>query len=421
MRSPMLKCMPHPPVEPSSAGLPLDGYVVVSLEQAVAAPLATRHLADMGARVIKLERIAEGDFARQYDAAVNGLASHFVWLNRGKESVELDLKSPQGLQIARELIATADVFVQNSAPGAAERLGLGAAVLREADPSLIVAGITGYGTSGPHRDRKAYDMLIQAESGLISITGTPETATKTGIPSADIAAALYASQSILGALLRRERTGAGATLDLSMFDATVEWLGHPMYMKMYGNTQIPRMGLSHAAIAPYDAYPTSDGQILIGVQNDRGWRALVTQVFERPDLVDHPSLRTNMLRVTNRDECDRIVRAETRRFTTAELDERLAGAGVAAAQLNDMAGLIEHPQLSERDRWREVETPAGPVQAVRPPMNFADVELAMGAIPALGEHTESVLAGLGYDDEQIQAMAAAGAVGRLESVPTSTV
>ncbi|KQZ75744.1 CaiB/BaiF CoA transferase family protein [Nocardioides sp. Root151] len=391
--------------------LPLDGITVVALEQAVAAPLATRHLADLGARVIKLERIGEGDFARQYDTAVNGLASHFVWLNRGKESVALDLKDPDGLALARELIAGADVFVQNNAPGAAARLGLDLQELADENPRLVVASISGYGTDGPLRDRKAYDMLIQAESGLVSVTGTPDTATKTGVPSSDIAAGLYTAQAVLGALFRRERTGKGGVVDISMFDATVEWLGHPLYMHLYGGVQIPRMGLSHASIAPYDAYPSSDGQILIGVQNDRGWRALVTHVLELPELAEHPDYATNPQRVANRAEVDRIVGKATRGFTTAELDRRLAEAGVAAAQVNDMAGLAKHPQLSERDRWRTVETPSGPVDAVLPPTTFRDVELPMGPIPALGEHTAAVLTELGRDDVDIAKLAATGVIG----------
>ena len=378
-----------------TSALPLAGYTVVTLEQAVAAPLATRHLADLGARVIKLERIGEGDFARNYDDAVHGLASHFVWLNRGKESLALDLKSVEGRDVARRLIAEADVFVQNSAPGAADRLGLGAAALRASDPRLITAGISGYGTAGPRRDRKAYDMLIQAESGLVSITGTPETGTKTGIPTSDIAAAMYTCNAVVAALLRRERTGRGAALDISMFDATVEWLGHPMYMQMYGGRQIQRMGLSHAAIAPYDSYPTSDGEILIGVQNDRGWTALVTQVFDRPDLVTDPRFATNQARVQHRQECDGTVASLSRGLTTAELDLRLAAAGVAAASLNDMDGLVNHPQLSTRDRWRDVETPAGTIRGVLPPMIFDDVELPMGAVPGLGEHSRALLDELG--------------------------
>ncbi|MDI3312926.1 MAG: CaiB/BaiF CoA-transferase family protein [Mycobacterium sp.] len=391
--------------------LPLDGVTVVALEQAVAAPLATRHLGDLGARVIKIERVGEGDFARHYDQAVRGLASHFVWLNRGKESVALDLKSPEGQALARRLIGRADVFVQNTAPGAAERLGLGAEDLVACNPRLVVVGITGYGTGGPLRDRKAYDMLVQAEAGLISVTGTPETATKTGIPCADIAAGLYASQAALAALFRRTRTGRGAVIDISMFDATVEWLGHPMYVWLYQGRQIPRMGLSHAAIAPYNAYPTADGQILIGVQNDRGWQALVRDVFDRPDLADCPDFATNVQRVAHREECDRVVAGETRRFGTVELDARLAAAGVPAAQITDMAGLVRHQQLAARDRWRRVDTPAGPVDAVLPPVSFRDVEAVMGPVPALGAHTEAVLAELGVDQAGIDRLIADGVAG----------
>lgn len=395
---------------PDSGELPLTGVTVVSLEQAVAAPLAGRHLADLGARVIKVERVGEGDFARNYDAAVHGLASHFVWLNRGKESIALDLKDARGLAVLRELIDRADVFIQNLAPGAAERLGLGAAELRRDRPGLIVVNMSGYGDAGPHRDRKAYDMLIQAETGLCSITGTPETATKTGVPSADIASGLYALSAVQAALFRRERTGAGATLEISMFDATVEWLGHPMYMQMYQDTQVRRMGLSHASIAPYDAYPTSDGQILIGVQNDRGWRALVSEVFDRPELATDPRFVTNIDRVRNRAEVDAAVAAQTRRFTTRDLDELLARAGVPAAQLNDMKSLIAHPQLAERDRWREVETEAGPIRAVLPPMTFADVQLRMDPVPALGQHTDALLTELGRGTADIAQLRKTGIV-----------
>jgi formyl-CoA transferase len=405
----------------TTALLPLNGVTVVALEQAVAAPLASRHLADLGARVIKIERIGEGDFARNYDGAVLGLASHFVWLNRGKESVALDLKSPEGLELAARLVARSDVFLHNLAPGAAERLGLGADELSRRHPHLVVAAISGYGTGGPMRDRKAYDMLIQAASGLISVTGTPEAPSKTGIPTADIAAGVYTSQAILAALLRLGRTGMGGVVDVSMFDATVEWLGHPMYMQLYGGEQVARMGVSHAAIAPYAAYPTSDGEILIGVQNDRGWRALVNDVFGRANLVDDPRFATNALRVANRHECDDVVAMNTRTFTTTELDSRLTAAGVPAAQVNDMAGLVRHPQLGERDRWRSVATPAGAVQALRPPMNFHDVELPMGAVPDLGEHSEAILAELGLDVETIERLARKGVVGRTtkHSVPAT--
>lgn len=398
--------------------LPLDGYTVVSLEQAVAAPLATRHLADLGARVIKLERVGEGDFARNYDSAVKGMASHFVWLNRGKESLAVDLKDPDAMAVVKRLIGEADVFVHNTAPGAAERLGLGTAELREEFPQLITAAISGYGTTGPHRHRKAYDMLIQAESGLVSVTGTPEHATKTGIPASDIAAAHYTCQSILAALLRRERTGLGATLDISMLDATAEWLGHPMYMRMYAGTQIQRMGLSHASIAPYNAYPTTDGEVLIGIQNDRGWVALMTEVFGRPEYATDPRFETNIDRVTNRFECDAVVAREAQKLTSAELETRLDKAGVAFAQLRDIQGLIEHPQLSERDRWRTADSPVGPLQALLPPMNFRDVELPIGRIPGLGENTTAILAELGVSDEQAQDLLDQGLFGTAEHLPT---
>ena len=377
--------------------LPLAGTTVVALEQAVAGPLATRHLADLGARVIKIERPGEGDFARRYDEAVHGLATHFVWLNRGKESLAVDLKSDHGRAVVAALIARADVFLHNTGPGVVGRLGLDGPTLRAADPRLVVVNISGYGTAGPRRDRKAYYMLVQAESGMVAVTGTPDTATKTGIPSADIAAGCYSAISVLGALLRRERTGAGAEIDVSMFDAAVEWMGHPLLMQLYGGRQIPRMGLSHAAIAPYDAYPTRDGQVLVGVQNDRGWRALVANVFGAPEYVEDPRFATNVARVAHRGELDELVGSFTRGFTTADLDARLAAAGIPAAQVNGTAEVLEHPQLVERDRWRPVASEVGELRGTLPPMTFADVELPMGPVPALGEHTDAILAELGFD------------------------
>ncbi|MDL9945595.1 CaiB/BaiF CoA-transferase family protein [Gordonia sp. ABSL11-1] len=377
--------------------LPLDGITVVALEQAVAAPLATRHLADMGARVIKVERVGEGDFARDYDDAVRGLASHFVWLNRGKESLTLDLKSPAGQSALRALVDRSDVFLQNLAPGAAARLGFGAPELRAEHPELIVVDMSGYGDAGPYRERKAYDMLVQAEAGLISVTGTADEAAKTGIPTSDIAAGMYAVTSILGALVRRGTTGAGAAVAVSMFDATVEWMGHPMYMRLYGDRQIARSGVGHAAIVPYDRYPTADGEILIGVQNDRGWRVLVTEVLGRPELAADPRYATNIERVRRRAEVDAEVASETKRFSTVELDEKLAAAGVPAAEIRELDGVVGHPQLAQRDRWRDVETEVGPIRAVLPPMTFADVEMRMGPVPALGEHTDAILAELGIE------------------------
>lgn len=375
--------------------LPLAGCTVVAVEQAVAAPLATRHLADLGARVIKIERPGEGDFARDYDATVHGQASHFIWLNRGKESIELDLASPRGREVAEALIDRADVVVSNLAPGAMDRLGLGAEALRARREGLVVVTISGFGDGGPYTHRKAYDMLVQAESGLCSITGTPETATKTGVPASDIATGMYALSAVQAALLRRERTGVGAAVEVSMFEATAEWMGHPLYIRMYDDRQVGRMGLFHASICPYDAFPTRDGQVLIGVQNDRGWAALVRDVLGRPDLVSDGRYSTNIARVARRAEVDALIGSLTSRFDSQELADRLDEYGVPAARLNDVAGLVRHPQLVARDRWREVDTPGGVVQGLLPPMTFADVELPMGAVPALGQHTEAILAELG--------------------------
>jgi itaconate CoA-transferase len=371
--------------------LPLEGITVVAIEQAVAAPLATRSLADLGARVIKVERIDGGDLARGYDGVVHGTGAHFVWLNRGKESLAVDLKSEQGRGIVRHLVDSADVFLQNLAPGAADRLGFGADELRCARDELIVVNMSGFGRGGPMEQRKAYDMLIQAEAGLISITGTPDAAVKTGIPTADIAAGMYASQAALAALLRRCRTGEGATIDVAMLDATVEWMGHALYTQMHTGGQPPRMGLSHSSIAPYDAYPTTDGEVLIGVQNDRGWRALVTEVFEAPELADDPRFATNIARVRNRHECDAAVASYTVRWTAADLDGRLAAAGIPAAQVKHLNQVLNHPQLRQRDRWRTVGTEYGSTEALLPPATFADVEARMGDVPALGQHTHSLL------------------------------
>ncbi|MFG1922782.1 CaiB/BaiF CoA transferase family protein [Cryptosporangium sp. NPDC048952] len=370
---------------------PLDGVTVVALEQAVAAPLASRHLADMGARVIKVERTGRGDFARDYDHVVHGTGAHFVWLNRGKESLAVDLKSAEGVAIVQTLIANADVFVQNLAPGAAKRLGLGADELRAEHPELVTVSLSGYGVGGPYEQRKAYDMLIQAESGLVSITGTAETPSKTGIATSDIAAGMYCVQSVLAALLRRSRTGVGAAVDVSMLEATVEWMGYPLYTSMYTGQQPARMGLSHTAIAPYDSYPTKDGTILIGVQNDSGWRTLVSEVLDVPELADDPRFATNVDRVTHRAECDAAVAEQSVKWSTEELDERLAAAGVPAADIRELDEVIAHPQLEARNRWRDVRTENASVKALLPPVTFADVEARMGDVPALGSHTRALL------------------------------
>ena len=370
---------------------PLEGVTVVTVEQAVAAPLATRNLADFGARVIKVERVAGGDFARDYNHVVHGTGAHFVWLNRGKESIAIDLKTREGRAVVRRLVDRADVFVQNLGPAAAERLGLGAAELRSSHPELVAANLSGFGTGGVMDQRKAYDMLIQAEAGLISITGTPETPVKTGIPTADIASGMYCSQAIMAALLRRWRTGEGATVEVSMLEATIEWMGYALYTQMHTGRQPQRMGLSHSSIAPYDAFPTRDGQILIGVQNDNGWRTLVTEVLDVPELAEDPRFATNIQRVRHRAECDALVAAQTRRWSTQDLAGRLVAAGIPAAQVNELDQVIEHPQLRARDRWRTIQTEHGPTAALLPPATFTDHEPPMGDVPALGQHTRALL------------------------------
>lgn len=389
--------------------LPLEGVTVVSLEQAVAAPLATRHLADLGARVIKIEHPGSGDLARGYDHVVHGTGAHFVWLNRGKESLAVDVKSSAGREAVQRLIATADVFIQNLSPGAAARLGLGADELRTKRPDMIVAGISGYGIGGPLQDRKAYDLLIQAEAGLIAITGTPETAVKTGIPTADIASGMYLAQAVLAALVRKGRTGEGATIEVSMLEATVEWMGYSLYTHMHTGTQPKRMGLSHPSIAPYDSFPTSDGEMLIGVQNDSGWRTLISEVLEAPELADDPRYATNVARVQNRTECDREVSSRTRTWTSAQLADRLAAAGVPAAQVNEMAQVASHPQLAARDRWRKIHTENAEILALLPPATFADHEAPMLDVPGLGSNTVSILKEIGIDDDVIAAMITSGA------------
>ncbi|HWD06269.1 MAG TPA: CaiB/BaiF CoA-transferase family protein [Amycolatopsis sp.] len=388
---------------------PLDGITVVAVEQAVAAPLATRTLADLGARVIKVERLDGGDFARAYDHAVHGTGAHFVWLNRGKESLAIDLKAGEGRDVVRRLVARADVFVQNLAPGAAARLGLDD--LRAEHPELVEVNLSGFGSGGPMEQRKAYDMLVQAEAGLIAITGTPETPVKTGVPTSDIASGMYCAQAVLAALLRRSRTGEGATVEVSMLEATVEWMGYALYTQMYSGKQPARMGLSHASIAPYDAFPTRDGQILIGVQNDAGWRTLVTEVLDAPELAGDPRFATNVERVAHRAQCDAAVGERTARWSSAELDERLAAAGVPAAQLKEVGQVVDHPQLRARDRWRRIGTEFAEVDALLPPVTFADVDVRMGDVPALGQHTRALLAEAGLDADDLLARGVAGEPG----------
>ncbi|MET8379447.1 CaiB/BaiF CoA transferase family protein [Streptomyces microflavus] len=396
----------------STQPLPLDGITVVAVEQAVAAPFATRQLADLGARVIKVERPDGGDFARGYDTAARGLASHFVWCNRGKESLAVDLKDPRGLAVVRELVAGADVFVQNLAQGAAARLGLDAATLCAAHPRLVAVDISGYGESGPYAHKRAYDMLVQCEAGLVSVTGTAEQPVKAGIPAADIAAAMYAFSGVLAALLRRGTTGRGGPVEVSMLDALAEWMGHPLHQGMHGAPLPPRTGLAHSVIAPYDAYGTADGeQVLLSVQNDREWRRLAEQVLVQPELADDPDFATNTARTANRKRTDKVVGRALARLTGREALDALDAAGIACARLNTVADVAAHPQLAARDRWREVESPVGPLRVLLPPITLpGGAEPSMGAVPALGEHTDELLRALGMTDEQTSVLRRDGVI-----------
>ncbi|MFE6698289.1 CaiB/BaiF CoA transferase family protein [Streptomyces sp. NPDC057718] len=392
--------------------LPLDGITVVAVEQAVAAPFATRQLADLGARVIKVERPDGGDFARGYDTAARGLASHFVWCNRGKESLAVDLKDPRGLAVVRELVAGADVFVQNLAQGAAARLGLDAATLCAAHPRLVAVDISGYGAEGPYAHKRAYDMLVQCEAGLVSVTGTAEQPVKAGVPAADIAAAMYAFSGVLAALLRRATTGRGGPVEVSMLDALAEWMGHPLHQGMHGSAPPARTGLAHSVIAPYDAFATVDGeQVLLSVQNDREWRRLAEQVLGRPELAEDPEFATNAARTANRERTDGTVGRALACLTGEEALARLEAAGIACARLNTVADVAAHPQLAARDRWREVGSPVGPLRALLPPITLPGSEEArMGAVPALGEHTDALLRALGMTDEQTSVLRRDGVV-----------
>jgi itaconate CoA-transferase len=389
---------------------PLEGIRVVALEHAVAAPICSRHMADMGAEVIKVERPGEGDFARSYDSFVHGQSSFFVWLNRGKRSISLDLKHPEAAKILAKLLANADVLLQNLAPGAAFRLGLSHADLAPRHPGLVVCDISGYGESGPFAQKKAYDLLIQAESGLISVTGTEDTPSRVGISAADIATGMYALSAILAALVRRGRTGQGANVKIAMLDALGEWMTYPMYRLAYGNSPLPRSPTSHPALAPYGAHHTKDDQVIFGLQNEREWAAFCAKVLDRAEIAADPRFRDNNARREHRRELTELIEAHFADMTSIEVVGTLDAAGIANGRLNEAQDVWDHVQFSARDRWREVATPGGPVRGLLPPITFADVEAAMGDVPALGEHTDAVLLELGYTDAEIAALHTAGAV-----------
>lgn len=393
------------------AKLPLTGITVVSCEQAVAAPFASRQLADLGARVIKVERPEVGDFARGYDTTVRGMSSHFVWLNRNKESLSLDLKHSEGKRALRELVADADVFIQNLAPGAADRLGFGENELRKINDRLIYVTISGYGIEGPYRDAKAYDALVQAEAGLVSVTGTEEYPAKTGISTADIAAGMYAYSGILTALLNRERTGLGAALNVSLFDSLVEWMSFPLYFTLYGGSRPARAGTSHAAIAPYGAFTCGDGtQIMLAIQNDREWSRFASEVLGRAELITDERFAHAAQRYEHREELEDLINAVFATITGDRCDILLEEAKIAHSRQRDVSEIADHPQLLDRDRWDEIDSPVGPLSVLLPPVLTSDFDYRMDAIPAVGEHTDSILLDLGFERGKIDGLRAEGAV-----------
>jgi itaconate CoA-transferase len=383
------------------ANLPLEGVTVVSLEQAVAVPFATRQLADLGARVIKVERPSVGDFARGYDETVMGMSSHFVWLNRSKESLALDLRQDEAKEILRRLVARADVFVQNLAPGAAARLGFGAEELRGEHPRLVYCSISGYGEEGPYTEKKAYDLLVQCEAGLVSITGTPETPSKVGISAADIAAGMSAYSGVLSALFRRERMGVGATLEVSMLEALGEWMGFPAYFAGYGGEEPRRSGAAHSAIAPYGPFECGDGEVIfLGIQNEREWKKFCEEVLGREGMAKDHRFDKNSGRVENRDELYAEIESVFSGLSSEEVIERLEGAGVANARMRTVRQFLDHPQLEARNRWREFGSPVGSLRGLLPPATLNGAEPVMTPIPEVGEHNEKLLAELGYGETQ---------------------
>jgi itaconate CoA-transferase len=395
----------------ASANRPLDGITVLALEHAIAAPFCTRQLADLGARVIKIERPGSGDFARAYDERAHGLASHFVWTNRSKESLTLDVKHPDAGGILARLLDQTDVLVQNLAPGAADRLGLSFDKLHDRFPQLVVCDISGYGDSGPYRDKKAYDLLIQSESGFLSITGSEEEPAKAGCSIADISAGMYAYSSILAALLQRAHTGKGSRIEVALLDSMAEWMSYPLYYTMDGAPPPPRSGAAHATIYPYGPFTAGDGKVvMLGLQNEREWATFCAKVLLQPELADDARYASNSKRTAARAEVKALVEAAFASLTALQVEQRLDDAGIANARVNDMHDLWNHPQLQARGRWTQVDSPAGPIPALLPPGMPSDVTPRMDAIPALGQHTSAILAGLGYGEAEIERLRAEQAI-----------
>ena len=390
---------------------PLDGITVLAFEHAVAAPVCTRHLADLGARVIKIERPGVGDFARGYDTRVNGLSSYFAWANRSKESLTLDIKHPDARPILDGLIGRADVIVQNLAPGAAARLGLSYEALSPKHPRIIVCDVSGYGADGPYRDKKAYDLMVQAEAGLLSVTGTPESMARAGFSAADTSAGMYAYSSVLAALLLRERTGKGSHIDVAMFETLTEWMGNPMYYTYGGQPPAPRTGAFHPSVVPYGPFPVGDGRtVMMGLQNEREWATFCREVIGNPALEKDPRFASNTLRTENRKALEALIGEVFGTLTAEELEARLDRANLATARVNTPADLWQHPQLKARGRWQEVASPVGPVASLLPPGTNSAFAPRMDPIPALGQHTDAILAELGFDDARIDALRAAQVV-----------
>ncbi|MGX7000117.1 CaiB/BaiF CoA transferase family protein [Caballeronia sp. KNU42] len=390
---------------------PLDGVKVITLEHAIAAPFCTRQLADLGARVIKIERPGVGDFARAYDERVHGMASHFVWCNRSKESLTLDVKAPQANEILERLLEDTDVLVQNLAPGAAARLGLSFEALHEKYPRLIVCNISGYGSDGSYRDKKAYDLLIQSESGFLSITGDPDSPAKAGCSIADIAAGMYAYTNILSALLQRGKTGLGKDIDVSMLESMVEWMSYPMYYAFEGAPPPSRAGAAHATIYPYGPFPAGDAKtVMLGLQNEREWAVFCSQVLLAPELATDPRFNSNSKRTAARQALRDIIVAAFSELTSEEVISRLDAAQIANARMNDMADVWSHPQLQERNRWVTVDSPAGKIPALLPPGISNAIEVRLDAVPALGQHTDALLSELGFSTDAIRALREAAIV-----------